>query len=93
MTSPTPQPRTVGWSPKAVWATVAAFAVSVLVPGALATIEYVSANPDLLSGLPPWARVGALGVLVALGTLLAARKASPGVVTTEPAARRGTDVW
>jgi hypothetical protein len=93
MTSPTPPPRTDGWSPKTVWATLAALVLSVLVPAAVAVVEHLTANPDLLAGLPPWARVIALAVLVALGTALSAYRASPGTVTTEPLPRRGTDVW
>ena len=82
MTSPMPQPYTQGWSPKAVVAAVVAFALAVLLPAAEALIEYVTSNPELLDAIPEWLRVGVQAALVALGTLLAAVRARPGVVVT-----------
>jgi hypothetical protein len=87
MTSPLPAPRTVGWSPKAVVASLVALALSVLLPAAEAAIEHVTNNPELLGGLAGWVRTGVLAALVALGTLLAAYRARPGVVVTQDATR------
>lgn len=82
MTSPLSAPRTDGLSPKAVLAAVAAFVLAVVLPAAEAVIENVTANPELLAAIPAWLRVGVLAALVALGTLLAAYRARPGVVVT-----------
>jgi len=92
MTSPTPAPRTQGISPKVVAAAVVAFALAVLVPAAEALIEYVTRDPQLLDGIPAWLRVGVLAALVALGTLLAAYHARPGVVVTPDLHGRHSDL-
>lgn len=88
MTSPLPTPRTEGWSPKAVAAAVVAFALSILLPAAEAVIANVVGHPELLDAVPAWLRVGVLAALVALGTLLAAYRARPGVVVTPDTQRR-----
>lgn len=92
MTSPLAPMQTTGLSPKAVAAAVVAFLLTVLVPAATAIIENVVANPQLLDAVPAWLRVGVLAALVALGTLLAAYRARPGVVEPVSASRSRYDV-
>ncbi len=87
MTSPLPPLQTEGWSPKAVVASLTALALSVLVPAAAAVIEHLAANPGLFSAWPAPVQVGVSAALVALGTLLAAYRARPGVVGPEPTPR------
>lgn len=92
MTSPLSEPTTQGLSPKAVVGAVVAFLLAVLLPAAEAILEGVTRNPELLSAIPAWLRVGVLAALVALGTLLAAYRARPGVVVTPRISRGYGDI-
>lgn len=80
MTSPLSNPVTFGWSPKAVVGSLVAFLLAIGLPALSAVVENLTANPQLLDAVPAWLRVGVLAALVALGTLLGAYRASPGVV-------------
>lgn len=71
---------TVGWSPKAVWATITAVVIPLAVTGAAALIEAFSANPQLFDGLPGWLRLVISAAITGAGVLLAAYKAGPGNV-------------
>jgi hypothetical protein len=73
-------PRTVGWSPKALWATAAAIVVPFLLQGVAALVEAIAANPGLFDGLPAPVQFGISVVVTGLGVLLAARQAGPGNV-------------
>ena len=75
--------RTIGISPKALWGTVTALALTLGVPALEALVGYLTDNPDLLAALPWWVRVPLMAVVVAAGTALAAAKASPGVVVPD----------
>jgi hypothetical protein len=72
-----PAVRTVGLSPKTVWATAAGTLVGVVV----AVLNAVQDNPSLLGGLPTWAQSLLLIIIPPLLTGLAGYQASPGDVT------------
>lgn len=78
-----PKLKTVGWSPKALFAAAAAVVVPLLLQGAAALVELLAANPQLLDGLPAPAQWAISVVVTGLGVLLAARKAGPGTVVEE----------
>ena len=78
-----PKLKTVGWSPKALGATIAAFVAAVLVPAAADLVELVIGQPELFAGLPGWVQVGISALLTALAALLAAHRASPGDVVPD----------
>lgn len=82
MTNSLPGAETVGISPKTLWAGLASLGVGVLATGATAALDYTSANPALLAGLPPIVVVAILAMLAPLSAALAAYKASPGLVVT-----------
>lgn len=73
-------PRTVGWSPKALWAAATAAVLPFLLQGAAALLELLTANPALLDGLPEPVKWGISVIVTGLGVLYAARKAGPGNV-------------
>lgn len=73
-------PRTVGWSPKALWALVASILAPLGLQAVAAIVEAVSANPTLFDGLPAGAVWTINLVVTSLGVLLAARQAGPGTV-------------
>lgn len=75
-----PKMKTVGWSPKALFAAAAAVVVPLLLQGAVALVELLAANPALYDGLPAPAQYVISVVVTGLGVLLAARKAGPGTV-------------
>lgn len=76
-----PSVKTEGWSPKALFATLAAVVVPLVLQGIVLLIEAVSANPALFDGLSPTAKGIISTVITAAGVLTAAYSAKPGSVT------------
>lgn len=73
--------QTQGWSPKALFATLAAVVVPLVLQGIVLLIEALSANPTLFDGLSPTAKGIISTVITAAGVLAAAYGAKPGNVT------------
>lgn len=77
----TPEPRTVGTSPKTVWAGVVALIIGV----AIAVLNAVQ-DANLLGSLPVPLQVILLAAIPPILVALAAYQARPGVVTQTPVA-------
>lgn len=75
-----PVPTTLGYSPKAVWATLVALALPVLVPALGALADTLLGRPELWEALPPVVRILIVGALTGLSVAVAAYRARPGIV-------------
>jgi hypothetical protein len=75
--------KTVGWSPKALFAAAAAVVLPFLLQGLAALVELLASNPALFDGLPAPVQFAISVVVTGLGVLLAARRAGPGTVVED----------
>lgn len=71
--------KTVGYSPKAIWATVVSGGIGIV----LALLTLFQDQPELLAPLPPVVQALALALIPGLATWVAAYKADPGIVVED----------